>query len=455
MRAGVGALFVDPDMAAIWSGKALVANMLAFEAALARAEGRAGVIPPTAAEAIGDTCRVEDFDAPAIFREASVAGVPAIPLVRLLTEKVAEEGRGYVHWGATSQDAVDTALVLQMRAGIELLLRRLYSIGEVCAEVADQHRLTPMAGRTLLQQATPIPFGLKAARWLALITRQMRRLSEIQARSLVVQLGGAAGTLAALGDAGPRVVELLAEELGLSAPDLPWHAERDRIAEVAGALGIVGGAMSKIAQDLVLLAQTEVGEVTEAAGPSKGVSSTMPQKRNPVDATLARSSARLALGIVPVLLATMEQEHERAAGAWQTEWEALPRLFGYVSGAVTHVHGALTSLEVDRARVRANLDLTRGAVMAEALSMALARQLGRQEAHAIVRELVERATREDTSLEQSAANDERVRAVVNPEELAQIFTAERYFGSADLFIDRALAGFRTSSSVGATHDDIR
>jgi 3-carboxy-cis,cis-muconate cycloisomerase len=455
MTEDVGALFNDPDMEAIWSGKALVANMLAFEAALARAEARAGVIPPTAAEAIGLMCRVEDFDVPTIFRDARVAGVPAISLVRLLTEKVAEEGRGYVHWGATSQDAVDTALVLQMRAGIRLLLHRLYAIGEVCAEVADQQRSTPMAGRTLLQQATPIPFGLKAARWLALITRQLGRLSEIQARSLVVQLGGAAGTLAALGDAGPRVVDLLAEELGLAVPELPWHTERDRIAEVAGALGVVGGAMSKIAQDLVLLAQTEVGEITEAAGPGKGVSSTMPQKRNPVDATLARSSARLALGIVPVLLATMEQELERAAGAWQTEWEALPRLFGYVSGAVTHVHRALTDLEIDRARMRANLDLTRGAVMAEALSMALAVQLGRQEAHAIVRELVERATREGAALEQLAANDARVRAVVNQEDLAQLFTVERYFGSAGLFIDRALAEFRNTASAGDTNDDVR
>jgi 3-carboxy-cis,cis-muconate cycloisomerase len=181
----------------------------------------------------------------------------------------------------------------------------------------------------------------------------------------------------------------------------------------------------------------------------------MPQKRNPVDATLARSSARLALGIVPVLLATMEQELERAAGAWQTEWEALPRLFGYVSGAVTHVHRALTDLEIDRARMRANLDLTRGAVMAEALSMALAVQLGRQEAHAIVRELVERATREGAALEQLAANDARVRAVVNQEDLAQLFTVERYFGSAGLFIDRALAEFRNTASAGDTNDDVR
>ncbi|HEV8194477.1 MAG TPA: 3-carboxy-cis,cis-muconate cycloisomerase, partial [Ktedonobacterales bacterium] len=327
-----GALFTAPEMVEIWSGEAHVRGMLAFEAALAQAEARAGIIPTVAAEAIERACRIEDFDVPAIWREAALAGTPAIPLVRMLTERVAEDWRGYVHWGATSQDSIDTALVLQMQAGLGLLTERLREIGEACAQMAERHRATPMAGRTLLQHAIPIPFGLKAARWLALITRQRARLWEVRTRVSVVQLGGAAGTLAALGVAGPRVTEMLAEKLGLAVPDLPWHAERDRVAEVAAALGVVAGSMAKIAGDVVLLAQTEVNEVAEGAAPGKGVSSAMPQKRNPVDATLARASARLALGVVPVLLAAMEQEHERSAGSWQAEWEALPALFGYTSG---------------------------------------------------------------------------------------------------------------------------
>jgi 3-carboxy-cis,cis-muconate cycloisomerase len=326
------ALYVAPEMAAIWSGEALVRGMLAFEAALARAEARAGVIPPEAAAAIGAACKGAAFDTAAILREAAVAGTPAIPLVRLLTERVRDTAGGYVHWGATSQDAMDTALVLQMRAGLDWLRGRLLALGDACAVHAEAHRATLMVGRTLLQQALPITFGLKAARWLALATRQAERLGELCERVSVVQLGGAAGTLAALGGAGPRVTELLAEELGLAAPELPWHAERDRVAEVAAELGVVAGAMAKLAGDVVLLAQTEVGEVAEAPAEGKGGSSALPQKRNPVDAVAARAAARLALGVVPVLLGAMAQEHERAAGAWQAEWAALPDLFGYTSG---------------------------------------------------------------------------------------------------------------------------
>src|SRR5579872_3899057 len=241
------ALFTAPEMAAIWSDVAFVGGMLAFEAALARAEAAAGVIPSKAAASIAAACAGASFDVPAIFREAAGAGTPAIPLVRLLTERVGREWGGYVHWGATSQDAIDTTLVLQMRDGLNLLTHRLLDVGTLCAALAERHRRTLMAGRTLLQQAVPIPFGLKAARWLAPATRQARHLAELRTRISVVQLGGAAGTLAALGPDGSRVTELLAAELGLAAPDLPWHAERDRVAEVAAGVGVVAGAMAKIA----------------------------------------------------------------------------------------------------------------------------------------------------------------------------------------------------------------
>lgn len=445
------ALFAAPAMAAIWSGEAHVRGMLAFEAALARAEARAGVIPEGAAEAIAAACRVELFDVAAIYREAAVAGTPAIPLVRALTEGVEGGARGYVHWGATSQDAIDTALVLQIRAGLDLLSSRLVDVAGACASLAERHRATPMAGRTLLQQALPITFGLKAARWLALATRQVRRLGEVRERISVVQLGGAAGTLASLGEAGIRVTELLAEELGLEVPDLPWHAERDRVAEVAAALGVVAGAMAKIAGDLVLLAQTEVGEVAEAAAPGEGGSSAMPQKRNPVAATLARAAARLAIGEVPVVLGAMAQEHERAAGAWQAEWEAVPSLFRFTAAAVERTRIALDGLEVDPERMRASLARSGGQIMAEALTMALAPRLGRHEAFRVVRQASERATKTGEDLRQAALADERVRDTLAPDEIARVFDPAGYLGSTGTYIDRALADFRALVSPGAPH----
>lgn len=436
-----GAFFSTPAMAAIWSADAQLREMLAFEAALARAEAGAGVIPSAAAEAIAAACQSAALDMAALYREAAAAGTPVIPLVRMLTERVDGEARAYVHWGATSQDVLDTALVLHMRAGLDLLRGRLLDVGEVCAALAERHRRTLMAGRTLLQQAVPIPFGLKAARWLALVTRQAEQLAAVRGRVAVVQLGGAAGTLAALGAAGPRVTELLAAELGLAVPDLPWHAERDRVAEVAAALGVVAGGMAKIAADVILLAQTEVGEASEASGAGKGGSSAMPQKRNPVDATMAAAAARLAIGAVPVVLGAMAQEHERAAGAWQAEWAAIPDLFQYTAGAVERVHGALLGLTVDAGRMRANLDSSGGLIQAESLTMALAPRLGRQEAARVVRELSERARESRVGLREAARGEERVRAVLTEMELDRAFDPAAYLGSSDTYIDRALAGF--------------
>ncbi len=268
MSEPIDELFSTPGMSTIFSSEAHVRAMLAFEAALARSEASAGIIPQEAADAIVASCREELLDVAALYREAATAGTPAIPLVRMLMAQVEGDAQKFVHWGATSQDAIDTALMLQIREGLDLLMAGLLSVCAVCATLAEQHRRTPMVGRTLLQQALPITFGLKAARWLALATRLVRTLRECRDRELVVQLGGAAGTLASLRDRGFQVVELLAGELRLSVPELPWHTERDRIARIATALGIVAGAMAKIAGDVALLAQTEVGEVAE--GPLRG-----------------------------------------------------------------------------------------------------------------------------------------------------------------------------------------
>lgn len=431
-----------PEMDAVFAPEAHVRRLLTFEAALARAEARAGLIPVPAAEAIAAACRVELFDVASLYRDAALAGTLAIPLVRVLTARI-EGGAGrYVHWGATSQDAIDTALVLQMRDGLGLLLVDLLALADRCASLAERHRDTPMVGRTLLQQAVPITFGLKAARWLGLVTRQIRRLREVRERELAVQFGGAAGTLASLGDRGLRVTELLAAELGVAVPETPWHTERDRIAEVATSLGVLAGSMEKIATDILLLRQTEVGELTEEAIPGKGGSSAMPHKRNPVDATLAVASARLAIGGVPVIIGAMAQEHERAAGGWQAEWEALPALFRHTAGAVARVRDASDGIVVNVDRARANLDLTGGLIMAESLATALAAQLDRTDAYHLVQSLTTRAAAEGADLRSLALVDERVRSVLSPEAIERAVDPLAYLGSTGAFIDRAMAAHR-------------
>jgi 3-carboxy-cis,cis-muconate cycloisomerase len=435
------ALFETPAMADNFSAEAHLAAMLAFEAALARAEARAGLIPAEAAEAIGAACRVELFDIAALYQDAVAAGTLAIPLVKALTAKVGREHGRYVHFGATSQDAIDSALMLQMGRGLDLLLDGLLAIGEATAALAEAHRRTPMIGRTLLQQALPITFGLKAARWLALVSRQLRRLVRLRSEGLVVQFGGAVGTLAALGEAGLPVTELLAEELGLAVPDLPWHTERDRIADVVTALGVVAGAMAKIASDVVLLAQTEVGELAEATAPGKGGSSAMPHKRNPVDATFAIASARLAIGNIPALLGAMEQAHERDPGGWQLEWSLVPAVFGQTAGAVERVRRVIEGLTVDAGRMLANLDLTGGLMMAESLTMALAATIGRLEAFQLVEAATKRAREGNQSLRDAALGDEQIRARLSPEEIDRALDPLAYLGSTDQLIDRALAGF--------------
>jgi 3-carboxy-cis,cis-muconate cycloisomerase len=352
------------------------------------------------------------------------------------------DAASYVHWGATSQDAIDSTAMLQIRAGLNLLLADLLAIGARCAELAHEYRRTLQAGRTLLQQALPITFGLKAARWLALVTRQIQALRQLGDQSLALQLGGAAGTLAALGQAGPRVAELLAAELGLPLPDLPWHAERDRVAAIAAAVGIAAGSAAKIAQDIALLAQTEVGEAAEAPAPGKGGSSALPHKRNPVDAMQALAAARLAAGVVPVVLSALAQEHERAVGGWQTEWAAIPDLFRYAAGAIAHTRQAVQGLQIDPQRMRANLGLSNGLIMAEALTLALSAQLGQPEARRIVEQACDQARAAGHTLSQAAHDNPQISATLAPEAIDRALDPAAYLGSTDMLIDRVLAAFR-------------
>ncbi len=436
-------------MSAVFAPRSHVTQMLRFESALARALARAGIVPYEAAERIAECCDVDRYDVDAIYTAAATAGTPAIPLVRMLTECVDESARGWVHWGATSQDVIDTAHMLQMRDGIALLITDLRALCDIAATLAERHRHTLMPGRTLLQQALPITFGLKAARWLALVSRQLAALETARTHTLALQFGGAVGTLASLDARGLEVSLHLANELELPLPDLPWHAERDRVATIAATLGVVAGAMQKIAGDVVLLAQTEVGEVAEAAGDGKGISSAMPHKRNPVDAVAAIAAARLAMAFVPVVMNGMAQEHERSAGAWQSEWAAIPELFGYTAGAVARVRRSLDGLEVDEARMRANLDAGGGISMAESLATALAACVGggRAEAQAIVQALCAQVTRDGSSLREVALADAHVSTVLSPDEIARATDPASYLGITNALIDRALAQYRELTSA--------
>ncbi len=434
-------LFSTLMMSSVFSYEAQVQAMLTFEAALARSEAQVGILSQEAATQIEVVCQVELFDVVALYSEALVAGTPAIPLVRMLTAKVEDDAKKFVHWGATSQDAIDTAMMLQIRRGLNILIDDLNEACAICATLAEQHRQTLMAGRTLLQQAVPITFGLKAARWLSLALRQMQMLREHQDRTLAVQLGGAAGTLASLGQDGLKVLELLARALELPMPDIPWHTERDRVAAIAATLGVVAGAMAKVAGDIALLSQTEVGEAAEGKEAGKGGSSAMPQKHNPVDATSAIASARLAIGEVPVILSAMAQEHERAVGGWQAEWVAIPNLFRYTASAVEHVRRALSGLQVDTQRMNVNLMMTNGLIMAESLTMALARHIGKADAHVIIQAICAQAVQSGIHLREVALKEMRVLTVLSIEEIDRALDPTNYLGSTNTFIDRAIASY--------------
>jgi 3-carboxy-cis,cis-muconate cycloisomerase len=334
------------------SDVAYLQAMLDTEAALARAQARAGLFPADHADASAEACDAGGFDIAEIGRAAAAAGNPVVPLVQLLRAAVGGAAGGYVHAGATSQDILDTAMMLIAKRALDLILADLDRLEQGCARLAARHRETVMAGRTLLQQAVPITFGLKAAGWLLGVREAAEQLAELRQRRLAVQLGGAAGTLASLGNAGPGVVSALARALGLVEPPLPWHSDRTRVAQLGAALAVAAGAAGKISLDIVLLAQTEVAEVSEG---TPGASTAMPHKRNPVAAIEARASLQGALAQAGVLLGSMGAEHERGAGSWQAEWHAVGEALRLTSGAVARTLTAVDGLQVDEARMRSNL----------------------------------------------------------------------------------------------------
>jgi 3-carboxy-cis,cis-muconate cycloisomerase len=423
------ALFVPAEIREAVSGQSWLEAMLAVERALADAGAAAGVVPAASAVAIADACGDTDaFRWDELIDQGHAVGNPVEPLVRALRARVGDEHERFVHYGATSQDILDTAAMLVTRDGIAHILSYVDAATEACAVLARAHRATPMAARTLLQQAVPTTFGLVAAGWLVGLLDARRRLRDLADSGLAVQLGGAAGTLAALGDDGTRVVEELGRALDLPAPTLPWHTNRVRIAELGAALGSVAGVCGKIGLDVVLLSQTEVGEVREGAG---GGSSTMPQKRNPIRATLARACARLAAAHAAVLHGTLVQEHERAAGAWHAEWEALCGALAFAGGAADAASESLAGLEVDADRMRVNLDASDGLIVAERVALVLAERVGRGAAH----ELVAGAAGAPGFREALVADP---RNPLTVEELDELLDPLGYLGSAEALVDRAL-----------------
>ena len=435
-------LFTTDAMREVFSDRVRVQRMLDFEAALARAEARVGIIPPAAVPAIEAKCRAELFDLDALARATALVGSPAIPMVKQLTALVARddpEAMRYVHWGATSQDAIDTGLVLQVREALSLIEADLARLSGALAQLADRHRRTPVVGRTWMQHALPTTFGLKAAGWLDAISRHRRRMREIRPRVLTLQFGGAVGTLAALGSRGLEVAAALAEELRLAVPDLPWHSHRDRVAEVATTLGLLVGTLGKIARDISLHMQTDVAEVFEPAGEERGGSSTMPHKRNPVGSVASVAAAIRVPALVSVMLSGMVQEHERGAGGWPAEWETLPELVRLTAGALRHMVAVVSGLEIHAARMRQNLERTGGQILAEAVVMVLGRGIGRLAAHELVGEACRRASAQGRHLRDVLAEDPRVSAHLTAEDLDRLFDATSYLGVAEALVDRAIA----------------
>ena len=431
----------DADVAARFSGRAQLQAMLDVEAALAHAEARVGVVPASCVEPIRSAARAELYDTDRIAAEALETANPVIPVVRHLTARVAAGDAGaarFVHWGATSQDVLDTGLVLQLRAAVPAVIDHLARGVRAAAAHAREYADATMAGRTWLQQATPVTFGLKAAGWADALDRSRRRLHAALDDALVLQFGGASGTLASLGSQGPAVTEALAARLELSVPDIPWHAHRDRFAQLACALGVAAGAAGKIGRDVALLAQTEVGEAAEPAAPGRGGSSTMPQKRNPVAASVALAAAGRAPGLVATMLGAMVQEHERGLGGWQVEWDTLPDLVAIVAGGAGAAADALDGLVVDTDRMRANADASGGVLLAESIAMTLAESIGKHEAHACIAAACRRAAAEGRHLADVLGEDPVVARHLDRAEIARRLSADNYLGATRDYIDGVL-----------------
>jgi 3-carboxy-cis,cis-muconate cycloisomerase len=430
--------FGSPAMRAIFADEALVTRYVEVEVALAAAEAKVGVIPKDAADTIRAKANAAAIDLAQLKTETDVVGYPIVGVVRQLAKQCGKAG-GYVHWGATTQDIMDTASVLQMREALALIEADLAGLATTLAALARKHRDTVMAGRTHLQHALPVTFGYKAAVWLSMIERHRARIAEIKPRVLVGQFAGAAGTLASLGDKGLAVHDSLMEELKLGKAAMPWHVARDTFAEAVALLGLVTGSLAKIATDVMLMMQTEVGEAFEPYEKGRGSSSTMPQKRNPISCELILAAAKIVRQHAGLMLDAMASDHERATGPWQVEWLAIPEAFIATGGALHQARFMLAGLVVEPGRMRKNLELTGGLILSEAVMMALAEHTGRQDAHHIVAEASRAALQNGSTLIAELEKRPDVTRHLDAKHLAELTDPVNYLGSATAMVDRVLA----------------
>jgi 3-carboxy-cis,cis-muconate cycloisomerase len=429
-------------LAEIFSDQSFLVAMVRFETALARAEARCRVIPAGAAEVIAASAGSAEFDSAALARDALLSGTPAIPLVKALTEIVGRRdplAAGFVHWGATSQDVCDTALVLLLKRAQPILESDLRRLQAALRRLAREHRHSVMLSRTLLQPAPPTTFGLKAAGWLAAIHRSTERVRAAFRESLILQFGGASGTLASLGNQGVAVGRAMADELKLTYPEAPWHPHRDRLAALVCACGVLGGALAKMARDISLLMQAEVGEALEPGGPGRGGSSAMPHKRNPVGCAVALAAGNRLPGLVAAFLSSMMQEHERGLGGWQAEWPIVSGAIQAIGLAAASMAEVAEGLTVDTSRMRANIASTRGVIFAERAVMLLGEKIGRAAAHGILEEAARRSIEQNRKLSEVLSEMPEASAHIDASALRTLETPEDYLGAAGEFQDRLLA----------------
>lgn len=432
-------IFTTEAMRRVFSDEARVQYYLDIEAALARVQGRLGIIPQNAADEIVRHCDAKQYDMAKLKTQTERIGYPVLPVVQQLVA-LCKDGLGeWCHWGATTQDITDTATVLQIRDALKLVEQDLDAIADSFAGLARKYRDTPMAGRSNLQQAVPITFGYKMAVLLAGIERHRERLRQLRPRVLVGEFGGACGNLNSLGDRGLEVQEGLMKELGLGQPEIAWHTVHDRIAEVGCFLGLVTGTVNKFATDVKLMMQTEVEEVFEPFHEGRGSSSTMPQKRNPISTLYITACTAMVRQHVAALLNAMDQDHERATGNWEIEWLAVPEIFCYAAGALSQARFLVGSLQVNPERMRTNLDATRGLIVSEAVMMGLGPYLGRQRAHDLVYDICRKVIATGRSFLDLLAEDPEISRHVDRAFLAKLVDPANYLGQAGEMVDRVLA----------------
>ena len=450
----IESLATTSPLAELFSDESVLRAMLDFEAALARVEGRLGVVPRAAAStisAVAGAARLDAADIANISNEARQSGTPAIPFVRAFTECVREKNEaaaGFVHWGATSQDLCDTALILLLQKSQSIFAGDLRRLERALQRLSQQHRGTVMLGRTLLQAAPPVTFGLKAAGWFGAIHRGHERLNAAFDECLVLQFGGASGTLAALGKDGPRIAQALASELKLRCPEAPWHTQRDRLASFICACGVLAGSLGKMARDILLLSQNEVAEVAEPGGDGRGGSSTMPHKRNPVGSVLALAAAQRVPALVSSFLSSMVQEHERAAGGWQAEWPVVSSVVQSTGMAISCMAEVAEGLVVDKERMRANIEATRGIIFAERASLLLGKKIGRGQAHKLMEQASSKSAATARRLSDILAEMPEVRQHLAAADLRDLEDPERYLGAAEDFRKALLASPRQAEAGG-------